>query len=626
MPRAALVALALSLSGVATMAAEPEARRDSLGDPLPDGAVQRLGTLRMRYNGVGGLAYLPDGRGVVLSGGRVDLWDLQRGVRQSSTNVSAAGLVSVQARADGQVLLLGDGGGRVCEWSPVTQAELRGWQTGQKALRSAVWSPDGQRLLVAGNLPPGLEERDLATGRVLVAVRSQMVHIQAGAIYGPDGRTAILGGGYTHNLEHYDLASGRLLHQWCTVYEAKHLALSPDGTCLTVGLEDRAVEWALGNYSKRHDYKHCPGEAARIFAVAYLPGTDDVLCGGRDGTIHRWSRATGQRVGGWRPHQSQVAPLVVSPDGQWVLSYGTGLVAETNVATGQPRLSWARHVGSVEAVAFMPSGTQVLSGSTDETLRLWDVATGRTVRVFTGASLGVYAVAVAPDGQRFAAGCKDGAVREYGLAAAGPERVYTGHLGFVRQVAYTPDGSQLLSSADDGSIRIWQRGQMAPVAILQGHRGGVLALAVSPDGRRVLSGGRDTTVRVWDRAAGTLLQTLTGTRGWVNAVAFTPDGAGAVSVGRDGLVRRWDLTSGQTAQAFGGGQGEYAVVRCTPDGRRVVVTGSGQRVMCYDLASGELRASHAGHQGAARSLAIAPDGLTAVSGSADTSLLVWRLP
>ena len=50
------VTLALAMTGAV------EAATDLFGDPLPESAVQRLGSLRLRYGGIGDLAYLPDGR------------------------------------------------------------------------------------------------------------------------------------------------------------------------------------------------------------------------------------------------------------------------------------------------------------------------------------------------------------------------------------------------------------------------------------------------------------------------------------------------------------------------------------------------------------------------------------
>lgn len=217
----ALVALALLLSarGVCAQAL------DGLGDPLPEGAIQRLGTLQMRYGGVGGLAYLPDGRGIVLTGGSVDIWDLANGELQARTKVSGVGLTSVQLRSDGGVLLLADGAGKVYEWDPESREVVRSWDTGASGLRSARYSPDEKRMLVASASPPRFSEWNLESGEKLIEVETEFATTRCGAIYGPEGKTAILGGGYDHLLEHRDLATGELLHKWGTNYEAKDIKL-----------------------------------------------------------------------------------------------------------------------------------------------------------------------------------------------------------------------------------------------------------------------------------------------------------------------------------------------------------------------------------------------------------------
>jgi WD40 repeat protein len=618
MPKTLLLAFLLL-----TVPAMAEETKDRYGDPLPAGAIQRLGTLCLRYGGVGGLAYLPDGRGVVLTGGSVDLWDLVQGRRQSHTAVSTSALVSVQLRRDGQALLLADAAGTVREWDPATLKELRSWQTGQQQLRTACYSPDGTRLLTAANSPPGLKEFDLATGRELISIQSAMVQIRAGAIYGPGGQTALLGGGYDHQLERWDLTTGELLKKWRSNYETKHMALSPDENYVLLGSEDRASEFSLDTYEVFRTYKHCPGEAARIFQVAYLPATDEVLCGGRDGTIHKWSRQTGERVFSWRPHQSVVAPFAVSLDYKWLLSYGTGQIAETNIVTGESRIQWDRHVGSIEAVAFLPSGAQAVTASSDETLRLWDVTAGKTLLSISGAKLGAFALAVSADGRRIAAGCKDGVVREFDAATGELLAEYTGHLGYIRAVCFDRAG-RLYSSADDGSIHVWESGKPEAVAVLQGHRGGVLGLDVTPDGKRLVSGGRDGTVQLWDLATRQPLRFFGGHAGWVTAVRLTPDGKHVLSGGRDGRLMKCNLATGKTDLNIARGSSITALA-CSPDSKTVFAAGTDARVKAFDLTTGQPAGDFGPHTGVALCAAVSPDGKLMISGSQDTTALVWRL-
>jgi WD40 repeat protein len=220
-------------------------------------------------------------------------------------------------------------------------------------------------------------------------------------------------------------------------------------------------------------------------------------------------------------------------------------------------------------------------------------------------------------------------VREFETTGGTLLRELTGHLGFIRSVKYTHKGDRLLSSADDGAIRVWAPGSNEGVARLEGHRGGVLCIAVSPDDRFVLSCGRDATVRLWELTAavgagrGAPLRTFEGHRGYVECVTFTPDGKHALSAGRDGRVLQWDLESGKIVGQTPSG-GWIRAMACTPDGDRVFV-GAGTEIVGWDLKTGQKAGSFSSRSGGILALAVSPDGARLLSGSSDTTLLLWPL-
>ncbi len=597
---------------------------DSLGDALPKGAIQRLGTLKMRYGSVGGLAYLPDGRGVVLTGANVHIWDLDAGALESSTQVAGATLTSAEMREDGQAMLLGDSTGTVYEWDPEALTTIRTWTTEQGGLRSARYSPDGTRFLVAGTSPLGYIEYEMESGAKTAAGEVGFATTQCGAIYGPDATTIIMGGGYDHLLEHRVLATGELLGKFATNYEAKQIRLSPDRTTVLVGVESCAEEYNLSDYSLLRRYDPVPGEAGRCFAHGFAALRNEAILGLRTGSIHRYDRLTGEEILRWMAHPSLISSLAISPDEERVLTFGGGLLVESELETGKSRLGWDRHGGPVRSVVFTPTGDRVISGSEDATLRIWDPRGGKSLLLIEGAALGAYALAVSPDGSRVAAGCKDGVIREFSTNDGELLRELKGHLGFIRSVAYADDGSQIVSSADDGSIRVWPPSEAGEAVVIKGHRGGVLSIAVSPDGSAILSGGRDGTVRLWDAATTREIRQHEQHRGWVEVVAFAGEGRWAVSTGRDGKVVRWDLGTGELVADIDNGGWTYDMV-VSPDGIMVYCNAS-TGANCWNLADGQKIAELRGHASGTLSLAISPDGALLATGASDTSVLVWEVP
>jgi len=597
---------------------------DRFGDPLPEGAVQRLGTLRMRYRSIGDLCYLPDGRPLVATGSDLEIWDPETGLPAAKQRVGSAALVSVEPRRDGKLLLIADSAGNVLEWDLAAQKVVRQWATGQRGLRVARYSPDEKRVLTTGGAPPTLKEWDRESGKELAAITGKM-HSFSEAVYGPDGRTAFVSGsaGSDPILAHYDLARGTLLKEWLNDYysHARSLTLSPDGQRLLLGSRHKATEWQVEGLKPLGTFTGHHGHA--VTAVAYCADPDQLLTGSRDGSIRRWSRATGKVLFRWVPHNGHVTRIRVSPDGKWVLSYGGCLVAESSLADGTPRHDLQRHHQGVRDVSVLTTG-DVASASADGTLRLWSPGTGECRKTLSGATLGAYCLALAPNGGRAAAGCKDGIVREFDLAAGRVVRERKGHRGYIRAVAYIRTGRELLSSADDGSIRIWGEGD-TPEKVLEGHRGGVLSIALSPDDTLVLSGGRDGTVRLWDWRRAALLHTWEGHRGWVEAVLFSLDGRFAYSAGRDGRILKRAVESGRIVGEMVPG-GRVLSLAGTPDGRLLFAGGEDGAITCWNAATGKQVRKLEGHTGAVNALAVTHDGKRLLTASEDTTLLVWNVP
>ncbi|MDQ3989816.1 MAG: hypothetical protein M3291_11590, partial [Actinomycetota bacterium] len=197
-----------------------------------------------------------------------------------------------------------------------------------------------------------------------------------------------------------------------------------------------------------------------------------------------------------------------------------------NVPARAERAILSGHTGGVRGVCAVRVGDRELlaSASGDETVRIWDPATGaveRTLSGHTGRVWGMCAVRVG-DRELLASASDDATVRIWDPATGAAERTLSGHTGGVRGVcAVRVGGRELLASAgNDATVRIWDLATGAAERTLSGHTGRVWGMcAVRVGGRELLaSAGDDATVRIWDPATGAAERTLSGHTSGVRGV------------------------------------------------------------------------------------------------------------
>ncbi|EJD39191.1 WD40 repeat-like protein, partial [Auricularia subglabra TFB-10046 SS5] len=187
----------------------------------------------------------------------------------------------------------------------------------------------------------------------------------------------------------------------------------------------------------------------------------------------------------------------------------------------------------VSSVAFSPDGTWFVSGSHDCSVRLWAPVESTTGAICTlqrtclGHAGEVHSVAWDPTSGsgRFASGALDNTVRVWNAATGDTCHTLRGHSRGIHSVAFSADGKRLASGADDGTAIIWDVSSGQQMLALLGHTSAIWSIAFSPDDRSVVSGSQDSTVRVWDAATGEERDRFPVLPDARPTVAFSPDGA-----------------------------------------------------------------------------------------------------
>ncbi|MFO0979315.1 MAG: serine/threonine-protein kinase [Planctomycetaceae bacterium] len=293
------------------------------------------------------------------------------------------------------------------------------------------------------------------------------------------------------------------------------------------------------------------------------------------------------------------------------------------------------HEGGVSSVCFSPDGTRIVSGSAanpirgwvsgseDKTIKLWDAATGKELKTFTGHESSITCVCFSPDGTRISSGSADGVIKLWNAATGEAIRSINAHKEEVTSASFSPNGDMILSSSQDATIKLWSTESGVVLKILRGHKDAVTSACFSHDGKYILSGSLDKTLKLWVSTTGEELKTLKGHEGAVTDVCFSPDGVLMMSACDDGCIKLWKLESGIELTSLTGHWGRTTAVSLSPDGTRILYGSRDDRLKLWDLRTGEEVVSLAGHLSKVTAVCFSPDGTRVLSGSYDNTIKLW---
>lgn len=283
-------------------------------------------------------------------------------------------------------------------------------------------------------------------------------------------------------------------------------------------------------------------------------------------------------------HRRGVNSVTFSMDGNYALSgSGDETIRLWEVATGKCVRVFEGHKMDVRSVSLSGDNTHALSGSSDNSMRLWDVNTGECLRIFNRDTGNVCCVYLSANGRlALSAGRTDDKVRTsredslmrlWEISLGKCLRIFVGHTNWVNSVYLSKDNAYALSGSYDETLRLWEVATGKCIRVFKGHERPVNSVCLSNDGKYALSGSYDETLRLWNMSDGKCVQILEGHMDWVNSVCLSDDSRYALSGSRDNTVKLWDLNTGQCLRTFEGHTGWVNSV-CLSSDSRYVLSGS----------------------------------------------------
>ncbi|MGL5082798.1 MAG: AAA family ATPase [Microcoleaceae cyanobacterium] len=514
----------------------------------------------------------------------------------------------------------------------VSLAGLGFWLTRKEgAARISAIEATTEALLVSGrNNQLGVLQASLNTGKsiqttrasadiqteVALGLRPTITNIQErnrleghesgvlGVVYSPDG-TVIATASADRTVKIWS-SQGNLFSTLNHDASVVDVSISDAGVIATVTLDlvnpdqNRVQLWQING----EKIVHAPishGGAA-IASISFSPDGKMLASGSWDKTIKLWT-LDGALVRTLAGHQGRVQDVEFSPDGKTLASGSWDTTIKLWALEGTVLKTLRGHCESLKLnsgesqecirhISFSPDGKRLVSASSDRTLKIWDLESGRVLGALEGHNEAVLSTSFSPDGLTIASSSRDRTVKLWNALNGTLLQTFSGHQSDVWAVVFNPEGRMMISASADKTARIWDYNRN-PVndRLLYGHTAAVWNVGFSPDSQLTATASDDNTVRLWDVALGKPALGLGGKpvllqhNDDVSGVSFSPDGQTIATTSYDQTVKLWRL-NGQLVRSLDNDNDVVSALSFSPDGK--TLASASQTVNLWTLAGKRL--------------------------------------
>ncbi|HEY7428360.1 MAG TPA: PQQ-binding-like beta-propeller repeat protein [Gemmataceae bacterium] len=635
--QARFLSLILLSLGSASLAAEPA--RDRFGDPLPDGAVARLGSLHLR---------------------------------------NEQAIFTVAFAADGKTLIACDAN-FLSYWDPATGKRVRREALKNPAgVRLRRFSADGKTLIQSGH-DNVVRFMDTATG----AEQSTLNYAQCSFIQAldvsRDGK--VLAAIHRASIALWNVANGKLLHEFkgapiVPLAPNQLIALTADGKQLVLAHSDSSlhvVDVASGKEVRAIEMPPLPPgrhPSQRVQRLALSPDGRYLVYGGSATPLTVCDLATGKRLRELAPAPGILSGLAFTPNGRFLAVDEFTRIRLIGVLSGKEIRKLPALPGANSTLAFSPDGRTLAAARGSHTISLWDVATDRQPHPIVGHEAAIQSIVFFPDGKRLVSADYNRGMIVWDIASS-RDLARRENSTPSQSVAVDDDGNAVQFVGYDVAVHRWdlRTGREERQQVLAGLPTNQLAL--SPDGRSmaIVTAGRTRQLQLFDlkNNKSAVLQTLPA-QGWVSQTVFAPDSRRLAMISQDSGLRLWDRDTGKLVREFktetpgreprypafaadgrclalfdgalrireiasGGDRLQIPMTTTTlfalafsPDSRFLACGQSDGSLVVYGAVSGKQLARWQGKQGMVRSLAFSRDGRLLASGGENGTILIWKVP
>lgn len=334
-------------------------------------------------------------------------------------------------------------------------------------------------------------------------------------------------------------------------------------------------------------------------------------------------------------HFGDVVVVKYSPNGNFIASGSEdNTVKLWDVTTGKVVRTFVSHRGYITALDFNAAGDMLVTAAKDNSIRIWDVRKGTEVRTLPGHSFYASAVAFSPTNNIIASCSIDKTVKLWDIRIGKEIPIpLTGLTKAQNTLAFSPDGQTLAVGGDDNTIRLLNIQQNSVVTLDAGA--GITNLAYSADGSALIAQCDNQAVKIYDAVKKTFLREVVGV---AKQAAISPNGRIIASVDKssqeddDMDIRRtvalWSFFNGKKLRTFIGNSPRVLCFAFSPDGTKLTTGGADRAMRTYDVATGRDASEFNGYRKVIKAVAFDKSGnhlATAHSDKDGNNIRLWDL-
>ncbi|CAK9686424.1 unnamed protein product [Candida parapsilosis] len=214
------------------------------------------------------------------------------------------------------------------------------------------------------------------------------------------------------------------------------------------------------------------------------------------------------------------------------------------------------HQGWVRAVTMDEvTNDWFVTGSSDSTIKIWDLATSQLKSTITGHIMGVRALVVSKKFPYLFSGSEDKTLRCWDLeksnAVEGCQiKNFHGHVGGIYALSLHPQLDVVLSGGRDAVVRIWDIRATKEITLLSGHKSDITSIESFDNEPQVITSSMDGTIRLWDLRKQTTELCITQHSKSIRSMVAHPLESTFTSGDSDGNIKQWLLPGGQLLNNF----------------------------------------------------------------------------